>query len=87
MINETYIDETGRITEKIHKIAFVHREKASEYTYTKIDELCDLYNRYSGLKKEYYVVSRNLYSATMRVRNCELERLTLETIPVKLDES
>ena len=90
LINETYVDEHGRITEKIHKIAFLHREKASEYANNKIDELLDIYNalsRHRREDKEYYIVSKTLYSTTMRVRYNDLERLTLESIPVELEES
>lgn len=90
MVNETYISETGRITEKLHKRSFLHREKASKYMSTKIDELCDIYNRYSHCRNEgknYRVISINLYSAAIRTDTSEIERLILETVPVELDES
>ena len=90
MINETYVSDTGEIREKLHRISFLHEEKASEYMSKKIDELCDVYNTYSNCRKQgkvYYVVSRNLHSATIKCFDHYLELLTLETIPIELDES
>ena len=89
MVNERYIDEHGKITDRLLPLGFSTRELAAEFMETRANEAAKVNTDYFALRgkaKVYRVRSVSLCTAYVATVPETIERIILSTMPIVVKE-